>query len=163
MSKLQCNRVSRIVICTDRFEGNPDENGSIVCKMIRELFDDRIIYVNQGNGKVVLYTFIHYGFHERIVASFKFHNILISLEDITEDILSGEAEADYDFRRIFQANEDRRELLQKFKRNHLTLDIVLDRIHAKGIESLTEAECAVLKEATRKLGGTVNGDFPSPS
>jgi hypothetical protein len=163
MSKLQCNRVSRIVIRTDHFEGDSEENGSIVCKMIRELFNDRILYLDKGDGKVVLYTFIHNAFHERLIASFKFHNMLISLEDMTEDILSGEAEADYDFWRIFQTNEDRRELLQKFKRNHLTLDIVLDRIHAKGIESLTEAEWVVLKEETRKLGGTVNRDFPSPS
>jgi hypothetical protein len=163
MSKLHCNQVSRIVIRTDHFEGDPEENGSIVCKMIRELFNDRILYLDQGDGKVVLYTFIHNAFHEKLIASFKFHDMLISLEDITEDILSGEAEGDYDFRCVFFATEDRRELLEKFKRNHLTLDIVLDRIHAKGIESLSSSEWAVLQDATEKLGGTIGRKFPYAS
>lgn len=150
MKELNCNSVNRIVFRIDHLAGEEEENATLLSMMITKLFNHYILYHNQGDGTIVLYSFIPKSILDKIIASLEHHQMLISVEDVTCKIFSGEAEEDIALDFLLKSNMKNRIILEEFKRKNMTLDNVLDRIAYKGMDSLTQVEINILKNEALK-------------
>ena len=83
---------------------------------------------------------------EKIRTVFENHNILVVVNDVTADVLMGDFETNGKWQELFDAESimNFKTTLDEFLRNNLTVDIVLDKISEKGMDSLTEIDFQVL-------------------
>ncbi|HLS11122.1 MAG TPA: hypothetical protein VK050_03075 [Flavobacteriaceae bacterium] len=77
------------------------------------------------------------------------NKVLLSYKEITTDVLLGSLHTE-DFKKTFIEDDEFTYVLEKFILDNLTVDMVLDKISEKGIDSLREIDYQVLEAHSSK-------------
>lgn len=119
---------------------------SIVPGMMRILDqnDNENIAVESFDNYEVIYTFLGQEKTEKLEKFLQNVKILLESRDITEDALKS-AENGSDFVETFK-DESYKKMLESFLRDYLTVDMILDKINDRGMESLTNLDREILEK-----------------
>jgi hypothetical protein len=112
---------------------------------ILEKNDEDGIAVESFDEYEVLYIFLNKEKIEKLEKLFARKRILLESRDMTEDTLRA-VECGSEFTETFQ-DASYKKMLETFLRNYLTVDMILDKISEKGIESLTDLDKEILEKA----------------
>jgi hypothetical protein len=106
--------------------------------------DEKFIAVEEFNGQDVMFLFVEDHKVKSFLNLLNEHNMVEFSKEVSEEILMGDLEEE--FINMMQSDEFKAQF-DSFIMKHLDVDMVLDKINFKGMDSLTDNDKAVLEQA----------------
>ena len=105
--------------------------------------DESLIAIYPWKDGDIMFTFLSDQKVKSLVILFEAHAVLEKFKNVTESILMAR-EKGKEFKTVFE-NTDYTKLLNKFLKENLTVDLILDKITEYGIESINEIDKEIMK------------------
>ena len=106
--------------------------------------DDKFIAVEEINGADVLFLFVEQNKVDAFITLLNEHNMIDFSKEISEEVLMGDLDTEF---LSMMMSDEFKSMFDTFILKNLDSDMVLDKIIAKGMESLTENDKIVLEQA----------------
>ncbi len=141
---------SVMMIKTKLFNDSMDEAfENVVEPQMHKIFDEgdeNFMAIEDFNGQDVMFFFVEEHKVKALLDLLNAHGMVEFSKEVSEDILMSDLEDEF---LNMMNDEEFKSKFDTFIMKHLDVDTVLDKIGAKGMDSLTENDKSVLNEASK--------------
>lgn len=106
--------------------------------------DDKFIAVEEINGADVLFLFVEERKVNELINLLEEHDMIEFTKEVSEELLMGDLDVEY---LSMMMSDEFKSMFDSFILKNLDSDMILDKIIAKGIESLSDNDKIILENA----------------